>query len=129
MLLPFKDMDEGDKTLIHGQVATIPSDRSLTAAATSGPEELFVVLSKEPFQDLEHMLDSVRRPGQSSFPLVASADVEKLLNPLVSRGIDVESISGVVESPNSKPENAVYVANVKSPTAPRLVVSIVLKHE
>ncbi len=129
VLIPFKDMDESDKTLVHGQVATIPSDRNLTFDNYPGAEELFVVLSKEPFQDLEHLMDSVGRPNQSSFPLVADADVEKLLNPLVSRGIDVESISGRVEDAGAKPENAVYVANVKSPTAPRLVVSIVLKHE
>jgi hypothetical protein len=129
VLIPFKDMDESDKTLIHGQVATIPSDRDLTFDSHPGVEELFVVLSKEPFQDLEHLMNSVRRPSDTSFPLVASADVEKLLNPLVSRGIDVESISGGVAGPDAKPENAVYVANVKSAAAPRLVVSIVLKHE
>jgi hypothetical protein len=129
MLIPFKDMDESDKLLIHGQVATIPSDRDLTFDNYPGVEELFVVLSKEPFQDLEHLMDSVRRPNQTSFPLVASADVEKLLNPLVSRGIDVETVNGGAAGPDAKPENAVYVANVKSPAAPRLVVSIVLKHE
>jgi hypothetical protein len=129
VLIPFKDMDESDKTLIHGRVATIPSDRDLTFDNHPGVEELFVVLSKEPFQDLEHLMNSVRRPSQTSFPLVASADIEKLLNPLVSRGIDVESISGQVPGAGAKPENAVYVANVKSPAAPRLVVSIVLKHE
>ncbi len=129
VLIPFKDMDQGDRTLIHGQVATIPSDRDLSFDSHPGTEELFVVLSKEPFQDLEHLMDSVRDRNQANSPVVASADVERLLNPLVSRGIDVESVTGGPADTGMGKENAVYVANVKSPAAPRLVVNVVLKHD
>ncbi len=152
VLYPSKELNDGDNRVQAGHVYTIPSDAVFSFDSRAGTEKLFLILSRQPEQDLESLIYSLKdkRPaqGELSRPLMASNvgpvqdDVVQRLRQTYSRDLVVEKVDdsktpppaavqklehkqGVLITPGEK---AVYVVNRNAGPDARVVADVSLRH-
>jgi hypothetical protein len=145
ILFPTADVAGGNNRVESGQQYTIPSAPGRFAFDQQpGEEQLFIVLTRKPEPDLEHLIYSLGSPGASPAgtphepaeqPKLLSAQASPLGDPLVGRlRSEVYSRDLVFEkvdesTPGEKKENAVYVLNRTGSPDSRLVADFALKHQ
>jgi hypothetical protein len=145
ILFPTGEIAGGNNRVESGQQYTIPSAPGRFAFDQQpGEEQLFIVLSRRPEPDLEHLIYSLGTSGvsptstpaqPSEQPKLLSAQVSPLGDPLIGRlRNEVYARDLVFEkvdesTPGEKKENAVYVLNRTGSPDSRLVADFVLKHQ
>jgi hypothetical protein len=145
ILFPTAEVAGGNNRVESGQQYTIPSAPGRFAFDQQpGEEQLFIVLSRRPEPDLEHLIYSLGSSGvsptstpaqPSEQPKLLSAEARPLGDPLVGRlRSEVYARDLVFEkvdesTPGEKKENAVYVLNRTGSPDSRLVADFVLKHQ
>ncbi|MGA2157508.1 MAG: DUF4384 domain-containing protein [Bryobacteraceae bacterium] len=145
ILFPTAEIAGGNNRVESGQQYTIPSAPGRFAFDQQpGEEQLFIVLSRRPESDLEHLIYSLGSSGvsptsspaqPSEQPKLLSAQARPLGDPLVGRlRSEVYARDLVFEkvdesTPGEKKENAVYVLNRTGSPDSRLVADFVLKHQ
>jgi hypothetical protein len=145
ILFPTAEVAGGNNRVESGQQYTIPSAPGRFAFDQQpGEEQLFIVLSRRPEPDLEHLIYSLGSPGaspastpakQSEQPKLLSAEASPLGDPLVGRLRSAVYARDLVfekvdeSTPGEKKENAVYVLNRTGSPDSRLVADFVLKHQ
>jgi len=145
ILFPTAEVAGGNNRVESGQQYTIPSAPGRFAFDQQpGEEQLFIVLSRRPEPDLEHLIYSLGSSGvsptstpaqPSEQPKLLSAEARPLGGPLVGRlRSEVYARDLVFEkvdesTPGEKKENAVYVLNRTGSPDSRLVADFVLKHQ
>jgi hypothetical protein len=145
ILFPTTDVAGGNNRVESGRQYTIPSAPGRFAFDQQpGEEQLFIVLSRQPEPNLEHLIYSLGSGDVSptsapaapaARPKVMSAAAGPLGDPLVGRlRNEVYARDLVFEkvddsTPGEKKENAVYILNRTGSPDSRLVADFVLKHQ
>lgn len=135
VLFPSSNINGGNNRLEPGDSRQVPSgDRGqFVFDDQGGTEKLFLVLTRQPEQDLDKLIYAMGGAGTStgaSRSLLAKATVtneviERLRSQVASRDLVFEKEPEV----DGKVENAAYVVNPNTSPDARLVVDVDLKHQ
>ncbi|MFN7996375.1 MAG: DUF4384 domain-containing protein [Bryobacteraceae bacterium] len=142
VLFPSPDIDNGDNRVVSKHTY----DYKITFTGQPGTERLFVIFSREPEQDMERLIYSLRGGKPASAvqtdkprpqPKVMLAQLSPVEDSLVERMRNVYSRDLIVEKvdQDKNEENpgesgaAVYVVNPKGSADSRVVADILLRHE
>ncbi len=143
ILFPTAEIAGGNNHVENGRQYTIPSPPGRFAFDQQpGEERLFIVLSRQPEPDLEHLIYTLGNGGAPPAGAPAPpagrtmmAQTGALGDPLVSslrgqvyaRDLVFETVNE--STPGEKKENAVYILNRTGSPDSRLVADFVLKHQ
>jgi hypothetical protein len=140
LLFPAPEVAGGSNQLRKGQSLQIPpGDRGqFVFDETAGTEKIFLVLTRQPEQDLDKLIYSMRaQPGQGNGRFVIAQStvrddvVNRLRNGVQARDLVFEKVDNSTTAPagaEAKLENAAYVVNPSTEADARLVVDIALRH-
>lgn len=136
LLFPSSEVAGGNNLIQRGESRVVPSgDRGqFFFDEQAGVEKLFVVLARQPEQDLDKLIYSVGAPQKSAEPertlmaqsTVANDVVQRLREQMSSRDLVFEKVD---DDSGVKAEKAAYVVNPSPAADARLVVDIALKHQ
>lgn len=150
VLYPSKDVNGGDNRVREGRPYSIPNDAVFTFDSRAGTEKLFVVLSRQPEQDLESLIYSLRdKPGEAARPMLAANsapiqnDLVQKMRQTYSRDLVIEKVDDAKTPPSEEikkievkhgamapaGEKAVYVVNQNAGDNARVVADIELRHQ
>lgn len=136
----------GSNKIEKGHSYQIPSKGNFKFDENAGTEKLFVILSRQPEQDLEKMIYSLQdkppKAGQVSKPLVASNlqvedNLVKKMRQTYSRDLLIEKVDDAAPAAQApkvvagapKSEKAYYVVNPANTPEARVVADIPLRHQ
>ena len=134
VLFPSAEIADGDNRIHGRRLYQLPSGKqAFKFDDQAGQEQLFIVYSAQPVNDLDQLIYSLSKQGKPevSEPRTMAKNIE-LNDDLVSRFRNVHSRDLLIDrapdsdKDDSKPDNSVYVANQ---TGGQLVADIRLKHE
>jgi hypothetical protein len=140
LLFPSPEVAGGSNQLRKGQSLQIPpGDRGqFVFDETAGTEKIFLVLTRQPEQDLDKLIYSMRgQPGKDDgrFVIAQSTVRDDVVNRLRSgvhaRDLIFEKVDTSSAAPagaEARLENAAYVVNPSTGADARLVVDIALRH-
>ena len=136
LLFPSAEVAGGNNHVQRGETRMVPSgDRGqFVFDEQAGTEKLFVVLSRQPQNDLDKLIYSIGGPKTDAEPnrtLMAQSSVgndviEHFRQQVSARDLVFEKSDA---DANGKPENAAYVVNPSPAPDARLVVDISLRHQ
>lgn len=131
-LFPSADIAGGENRLRARQPLQLPSkEHAFVFNETPGVEQLFIIYSAQPVDDLDALIYSLRKPEKPEMKMLAQ-NIElkdglvSKFRDLHSRDLVVERISSSAKEEGYKPENAVYVENR---SGGRVVADIPLTHK
>lgn len=141
-LFPSPQVSNGNNYIEPGRPYDIPHGYVFSFDEQAGEEKLFLVVSRQPQQDLENMIYRLSRPGQAPAPgskpaapaktllaqNVVSIDdgmVDRLRN-VYARDLIIEKVDD--ETPGDIKENAVYAVAPSADRESQVVVDISLHH-
>jgi len=142
-IFPSADVEDGNNRVEPFRDYVLPPKSRMVFDSQAGVEKLFVVLSREPENDLEQMIYSLRSPGKATPAAEPEAPKEtpKLLvaanisNDMVghmrnvyARDLVIEKVDAETPGGNRR-ENAVYVVNPTGSADSRVVADIALAHQ
>ena len=143
VLFPSPEIDNGDNQVHRGRKYTVPSEETFSFEGNPGTEKIFVVLSRQPENELQSLLYSLQQqttaPAKTPAPeppvhlLMASTNphigndlINRLRNDLQSRDLIIEKASDA--EPAAKGDKAVYVVNPSGSASSRVVADVPLTH-
>ncbi|HUO31254.1 MAG TPA: DUF4384 domain-containing protein [Bryobacteraceae bacterium] len=143
VLFPSAEIENGDNRVQRGHVYTVPPGYVFTFSGAPGTERLFVVFSRQPVQEIDSLIYSLK--GRQSTPtstsgserpdgatLMASArpigdsEIAKMRS-IYSRDLIIEK--GDTEAGSQSPDKSVYVVNPKGGPDSRVVADISLNYK
>lgn len=142
VLFPSPNLDNGDNRVQSRHLYTVPAGGVFTFTGKSGVERLFVIFSRQPEQDMERLIYSLKGNSETPasdtgkdkpaaklmlarLPSVDDSLIEKM-RAVYSRDLIIEKVDE--EKPGEKQDKAVYVVNPKGANS-RVVADIALTHE
>ncbi|MGD0360185.1 MAG: DUF4384 domain-containing protein [Bryobacteraceae bacterium] len=150
-LFPSPKIENGDNRVQSGHVYTVPPGHVFTFSGDPGPEKLFVIFSRQPVQEIDSLIYSLKgghntptaAPGRerpANQVLEASArpiqDTEiARMRAAYSRDLIIEKGDQEDDKPaaqsqgGSHQDKSVYVVNPNGSVETRVVADITLKHE
>jgi hypothetical protein len=134
VVFPAAETGTGDNRVDSSHPCLLPPKGRLVFDDHPGVEVLFVVFSRQPAEDLDSLMYSLRDgAGSPTKTLVASAEIGNTtvnqLRNVYARDLVVEKVDGQATAAESGQEKAVYVVNPKGGAESRVVADIRLKHE
>jgi hypothetical protein len=142
-MFPSPEIADGDNRVQRGRVYTVPPGYVFTFSGDPGVERLFVIFSREPVQEIDSLIYSLKgvrqtpaaEPGRerpATDTLVASArPIEdsriKVMRAMYSRDLIIEKEDQ--EQGGQQQDYSVYVANPKGSPDSRVVADIPLTHK
>jgi hypothetical protein len=147
-LFPSSEIENGDNRVERGRVYTVPPGRkAITFNDTPGEEHLFVIVSRQPVQEIDSLIFSLRggrqtpaadhgREQPAAQVLSASARLDDSqiakMRETYTRDLIVEDLghaqSGQAQGGQPR-DNSVYVVNPKGSADSRVVADIPLTHK
>jgi hypothetical protein len=140
LLFPSAEVASGSNRVEKGQALQIPpGDRGqFVFDETAGTEKIFLVLTRQPEQDLDNLIYSMRAQpapggGETGRLVVAQATVRdevvnRLRSEVKARDLVFEKVDSSAPDGGGRMENAAYVVNPSTSADARLVVDIALRH-
>ena len=142
-MFPSPEIADGDNRVQKGHVYTVPPGYVFTFSGDPGIERLFVIFSREPLQEIDSLIYSLKgvrqtpaaEPGRerpATDTLMASArpidDSQiKVMRDMYSRDLIIEKEDQEQGGPQQ--DKSVYVANPKGSPDSRVVADIPLTHK
>jgi len=134
-IFPSPEVEKGDNHVEALHSYTLPSeDQQIGFDENSGPEKLFIVLSRQPEPDLEKLIYSLKGGTPNEPKQLASGQEPKIDNATVGRIRKAYARDLIIEwvkpSPaDEKKETAVYVVNPSGSSDSRVVADLSLTHK
>lgn len=150
-LFPSPKIENGDNRVQSGHVYTVPPGHVFTFSGDPGPEQLFVIFSRQPVQEIDSLIYSLKgghntptaapvRERPANQVLEASArpiqDTEiARMRAAYSRDLIIEKGDQEDSKPAAQPhgspsqDKSVYVVNPNGSVETRVVADITLKHK
>jgi Domain of unknown function (DUF4384) len=137
VMFPSKEIRHGDNLVTANTPILIPGgeDSDFAFDKNPGAEKLFIVLSRQPEQEMDSLIYSLKghsaRPAQVASAnlqpktTIASADFEPVRGRLGSRGLELSKR----QTWSTPEEKAVYIVNASTGSSDRVIADVVLKHE
>jgi len=142
-IFPSADVEDGNNRVEPFHDYVMPPKSRMVFDSQPGVEKLFVVLSREPENDLEQMIYSLQKPSKASpdaaepepakpapTTLVAaniSDDMVGHMRNVYARDLVIEKVDE--STPGDRHEKAVYVVNPTGSADSRVVADIALAHQ
>jgi hypothetical protein len=138
LLFPNEDTEHGSNRIERNRQYVIPSGARFTFDDRPGTERLFIVVSRQPQEDMESLIYSLSKPvSEESKPstpkaLLAQARpiddglIGRLRSQMLARDLVFEKVDE--SKPGPKKETAMYVATQDESPNARLVVDLSLNH-
>jgi len=143
-MFPSSEIENGGNQVHRGRVYTMPPGRMLTFSGDPGVERLFVIFSRQPVQEIDNLIYSLKggQPAPASeassgqpAAKVLSANARPIADGQIaqmfatySRDLIVEDL-GHEQSGQQQEDRSVYVANPKGSPDSRVVADIPLTHK
>lgn len=142
-LFPAKEVHQGSNRVQPGRTYEIPPGGRFYFDEQAGVERLFLVVAREPVEDLDSLIYSVR-PGTAPQPApdrrpanptllaqniqpVADGLIRRIRTEVLARDLVFEKVDE--KSPGERREKAVYAAAVQGGGDARVVADIQLRHQ
>lgn len=143
-LFPSPEIENGSNWIAGGASYDIPQGYVFTFDEQPGEEKLFVVLSREPVQDLENLIYDLgdQQPSAPRQDIMGSPKIllaqnlididDNVVNGLrnaYARDLIIEKVTGAATSGVSGSETAVYAVSATDSAGSRVVVDFNLQHQ
>jgi hypothetical protein len=142
-MFPSAEIEDGNNRIEGWRPYTMPPKSRLAFDSTVGTENLFIVFSLQPENDLENMIYSLQGKKKSSAAATPEAPVQSSKELIVASNIsntDVDRLRAVYardliiekvdpNTPGDKKETAVYVVNPTGSADSRVVADLHLVHQ
>ena len=142
VLFPAAEIGGGNNRVEPGYGYSIPPRHWFAFDEQVGEERLFVLLSRQPEQDLESLIYQLQDPGKPAkrpkkeketlllamnMPPIENSVIDRLRNRVASRDLVFEKVDeGKAEG---EKEKAIYIVNRTGEDEARVIADITLKHE
>jgi len=142
-MFPSPEIADGDNRVQRGHVYTVPPGYKFTFSGAPGPERLFVIFSRQPVQEIDSLIYSLKggqqapaaEPGKErpvSKVLTASAkpiDDSQIVKMWATYSRDLIIEKDDQEQGGQQQDKSVYVVNPKGSPDSRVVADIPLTHK
>jgi|SRR5436190_7738001 len=135
VLFPSSQIENGNNHVQAHKRYEVPAGGQFTFENPPGEERLFIVLAREPEADLEGLIYSLNRRGETpagggeskilSVQNINDNLIGKLRNAVLSRDLVFEKVD---DQTSARKEKAAYVVNASANLSGRVISDVTLKH-